>query len=279
MGHVLDQLQPIGERHQAALADHQPMLGRGGPVLVAQLGQAELAERRRDLGADVGVVIGRRQAGLGGRRNRPMAAIATGIGGAAGGARLARFERIAGPERAELDPHVIEDEEAELGRQQAAVGDPGLRQMRLGAQCHRAGIALVAHAGRGLGAIAEQAERRLCGKWIQKGAREVRAEQQIGLADIAPARHRRAVDQHAMLELLPLEARPVDRRMPPAAGEIGEAEIDTPDPLRLDPLEQRVPFSHSQPPQSRFRRLSRRRFSSLLQDATKKAKRPTRAIK
>ena len=102
-------------------------------------------------------------------------------GARAAGTMLAAGQLVAGRARAELDLDLVEQEEAELGRDPDLVGMAAAAQERLGAQRGRARVALVAEAGAGLGPVAEQDQRRLGGERVGEGRGEVGTQQEIGL--------------------------------------------------------------------------------------------------
>ena len=62
------------------------------------------------------------------------------------------------------------------------------------------GAALIAETGRRLGDVADQDQARLGAEGVGHGGGQIGLEQHVGLADVAPAGDRRAVEHHAALE-------------------------------------------------------------------------------
>ena len=100
--------------------------------------------------------------------------------------------------------------------------------MGLGALGDRARAALVAEPGAGLGDVADQDQARLGAERVEHGAGEVGLEQHVGLADVAPAGDRRAVEHHALLEQGRVTAGRREADVLPLAAQVGEAEVDRP---------------------------------------------------
>ena len=77
---------------------------------------------------------------------------------------------------------------------------------------------------------------------------EVGLEQHVGLADVAPAGKRRAVEHHAVLEQRLVHRPRGDPDVLPLAAQVGEAEIDRPHVLGPDLLENGCAIRHDRIP-------------------------------
>ncbi len=214
-------------------------------MVLLQAANAQRGQHGRDLGPDVAQMVGGREGQLGAAGLRAVAGIARPVGLGRGRGALAALELVAATGGAQLDPHIVEEKKAEVDADEGAVGDAGAGEPGLGAGRRRARIPLVAHAGGGLGRVAQDHERRLGAEGIGEGGSEIGPEQEVRLADVAPAGHRRAVDHEAVLEPALVHRLGLERRPPPPPDQVGEAEVDDPDAFPLDPLTDRARFRHA----------------------------------
>ncbi len=214
-------------------------------MVLVQAAEAQGCQKSRNLGPDVAQMVGRGEGELGSARLRPVTRIARPVGGTAGRAALAARELVEAAERPELDPHVVEEKEGQVDADQEAVGDARAREPGLGAGGGRARVPLIAHAGGGLGGIAEDDEGRLGAERVEEGRVEIRAQQEVGLAHVPPAGDGRAVDHEAVLEPPLVDGSRLEGRPPPSPDEVGEAEVDDPDPFVLDPLADQAGLRHA----------------------------------
>ena len=198
---------------------------------VAEPGHAECCHDRGHLGADVGHLVDGRKGQVAGVRPRAMPLPA------AGAAMLPGGETVETAQRPELNLDLVEQSEGEIDRDPHLVGETAAAQERLGALRRRAGVALVAETGRGLGDVADHDERGLGSERVGKGGGEVGAQQEIGLGDVAPARNRRAVDEHALGEQSRVDPARFAAEMAAAPGKVTEPEINGADTFRRDPLD------------------------------------------
>ena len=110
-------------------------------------------------------------------------------------------------------------------------------EVSLGPLGDRTRTAFVAQRRGRLGHVADQDQAGLGAERVEHRGGEVGLEQHVGLADVAPAGKRRAVEHHAVLEQRLVHRPRGDPDVLPLAAQVGEAEIDRPHVLGPDLLE------------------------------------------
>ena len=180
---------------------HQRM---GHQVDLALAAGGDLVEvgRRRDaafghplghLGAQVDQAVGRRT----GEITQPRARLVAQVGRFGPAAVPGPFDRIDVIERlvpALLEPDVVEDEELELGSQQALIGQPRVPHVADGLAGDVARVAGVILVGDRILDVADHRQGRLRRERIDQRRLGLGDDQQIGLVDRAPAHDARAVE-------------------------------------------------------------------------------------
>ncbi len=222
------------------------MLAGRGVVVVHQHLEAHRGERRDHLDPQIRHLVERRH----GERRPALRPVAT-VARLVAGARVVRpLLGVDPPEallRRDREAHVVEHEELGLRRDPRLVGEPGAGEVGLGALGDRARAALVADPGRGLGDVADQDQAGLRAERVEHGGREIRPQQHVGLADVAPAGDRRAVEHHALLEQRRGHRACRHADVLPLAAQIGEAHVDGLHALALQPLEHGLDIRHGVP--------------------------------
>ena len=222
-------------------------LARGIVVLLAGI-EPHGREHGRHLGAQVRHVLDRRHRQRRARA-RPMPAVADVVAGARVVGALLGVDpekRLVGGDG---EAHVVEHAELGLRRDQDALGDAARGELRLGALGDRARAALVAEAGGRLGDVADQDQAGLGAERIEHCGGEIGLQQHVGLADVAPAGERRAVEHHAVLEQrLRSTAPAATRDVLPLAAQVGEPEIDGAHVVGPDLLENGCDIRHDHVP-------------------------------
>ena len=151
------------------------------------------------------------------------------------------IERLVAP-LLELD--VVEDEELELGRQQALIGHARVPHVAGGLAGDVPRVAGVVLVGDRIVDVADHRQGRLRRERVDQGRLGLGDDQQVGLVDRAPAHDARAVEADAFLERLLGEGIGRDREMLPDAGKIHEPQVDRRD-LALPDLCQDFFGSHA----------------------------------
>ena len=143
------------------------------------------------------------------------------------------------------------------GAIQDALRGAARREMGLGPLGDRTRAALVAQPGGRLGDVADQDQAGLRAERVEHGGGEVGLEQHVGLADVAPAGERRAVEHPTVLEQRLVHRPGGDPDVLPLAAQVGEPEIDRPHVLGPDLLENGCAIRHDRIPMRVWRIFAR----------------------
>ena len=136
-----------------------------------------------------------------------------------------------------VEPDVVEDEELQLGGEQAGVGQAGAPHVADGLAGDVPGVAGVVLLGDRVLDVADHRQGRLRRERVDQRRLGLGDDQQVGLVDRPPADDARAVEADPLLERLLGQGVGRDREVLPDAGEVHETEVDRRD-LALPDLRQ-----------------------------------------
>ena len=191
---VLGEHDLVGALDQRLRDEVDLALAAGGDLVkVGRRGDAAFGHALGHLGAEVDQAVGRRTGKIAQARARLVAE----VGRLVPAAVPDPFDRIDVVERlvpALLEPDVVEDEELELRRQQALIGQPGVPHVADGLAGDVARVAGVVLMRDRILDVADHRQGRLRRERIDQRRLRLRDDQQIGLVDRAPADDARAVE-------------------------------------------------------------------------------------
>ena len=198
-GDVADDV--LGQHHLVGALDqrlgHQVdlALAAGGDLVeVGRRGDPALGHALGHLGAEVDQAVGRRTGEIAQPRARLVAEVRR-LGPAPVPGPFDRIDVIERLVPALVEPDVVEDEELELGRQQAVIGQPGVPHVADGLAGDVARVAGVVLLGDRVLDVADHRQGRLRRERVDQRRLGLRDDQQVGLVDRPPADDARAVER------------------------------------------------------------------------------------
>ena len=137
-----------------------------------------------------------------------------------------------------LEADVVEEEELQLRTEGRLVRDAGGAQVLLRLRGHVPWVARVSLTRQGVDDVADDGHGRLRRNRVDDGGVEVQHEQHVGLLDLLKAAEARSVEAVAVLQQLLVEPPRRDREVLPAPQQVGHTQVDAPDPVVLNELQQ-----------------------------------------
>ena len=140
-----------------------------------------------------------------------------------------------------IERHAVEDEELELGAPEAGVGDSRRLQELLGLGGDVARVAAVAVAGDRVSDVGGDAERLFLEEGLHVHRGGVGEEEHVALVDVLEPPDARPVEAEPVLERAHVELLVGQREVLERAQQVGELDVDDPDALGLDEVEDFLP--------------------------------------
>ena len=200
---VLEEHDLVGGLGQRVEAVVDLGLAGGADLVVRALDlQAERVQLQDDLVAQVGEVVDRRHREVPTLVRRLVAEVAALLDPAGVPGGLDRVDVVVAGVLLGLEPHVVEDVELGLGREERRVGDAGRLQVGLGLRGHLARVAAVRLVGVGVDDAHVDVQRLLGPERVEVGRRQVGDQLHVRLVDRLEAADRGPVEHLALGEEL-----------------------------------------------------------------------------
>ena len=249
--HVLRQHHRVRLIAQGAVLEVDLALARRGDLVVVDLhAHAQVHQRGDDLGADVLLGVDRRRGEIAalvlrtvGQVRRVFAVPCAEDAGVAARVpdALVRLDEVMRAMGVLVERHAVEDEELELGAPEAGVGDPRRLQELLGLGGDVARVAAVAVAGDRVSDVGGDAERLFLEEGLHVHRGGVGEEEHVALVDVLEPPDARPVEAEPVLERAHVELLVGQREVLERAQQVGELDVDDPNALGLDEVEDFLP--------------------------------------